>query len=114
MATKHVTHLIDDLDGSVLEDGAGKTVSYSVDGRAYEIDLSKDNASKLLDAFAPYVSAARVTHSGNSARGGRTSGPRRDVDLNAVREWARANGHTVSDRGRVAATIVEAYQAAVS
>lgn len=75
MATKHVTHLIDDLDGSVLEDGAGKTVSFSVDGRAYEIDLSKDNASKLLDAFAPYVSAARVTHSGNSARGGRTSGP---------------------------------------
>ena len=55
MATKHVTHLIDDLDGSVLEDGAGKTVSFSVDGRAYEIDLSKDNASKLLDAFAPYV-----------------------------------------------------------
>ena len=45
MATKHVTHLIDDLDGSVLEDGAGKTVSFSVDGRAYEIDLSKDNAS---------------------------------------------------------------------
>lgn len=114
MATKHLTHLIDDLDGSVLEDGAGKTVSFSLDGRAYEIDLSTENASKLLDAFAPYVNAARVTDSGSSARSGRASRPRRDVDLNAVREWARANGYTVSDRGRVAATIVEAYQAAAS
>lgn len=114
MATKHVTHLIDDLDGSVLEDGAGKTVSFSLDGRAYEIDLSTDNASELQDVFAPYVNAARTTKSESSGRGGRTSGPRRDVDLNAVREWARANGYTVSDRGRVAATIVEAYQAAVS
>lgn len=114
MATKHVTHLIDDLDGSVLEDGAGKTVSFSLDGRAYEIDLSRDNASKLHDVLAPYVNAARATRSRTSGRVGQASAPRRDVDLNAVREWARANGHTVSDRGRVAATIVDAYQAARS
>ena len=30
-----------------------------------------------------------------------------------VREWARANGHQVSDRGRVPAEVMEAYRACV-
>jgi hypothetical protein len=34
------------------------------------------------------------------------------VDLHAVREWASANGHAVAGRGRIAATIVEAFHAA--
>jgi hypothetical protein len=33
------------------------------------------------------------------------------VDTAAVREWARAHGHTVSDRGRIPRHILEAFTA---
>lgn len=112
MATKHVTHLVDDLDGSVLEDGEGKQVTFSVEGRAYEIDLSADNAAKLFEAFAPYVAAARPVSSPGARRSRRSSPRKSSVDLGAVREWARGNGHTVSDRGRVPGSIIDAYEAA--
>ena len=29
-----------------------------------------------------------------------------------IREWARKNGHQVSERGRIAATVLAAYEAA--
>lgn len=107
---KHITHLVDDLDGTVLEDGQGKQITFSVEGRAYEIDLSDRNADKFYSAIAPFVDAARsVSRGGATSR--RSRAPRRssDVDLGAVREWARVNGHTVSDRGRVPASILDAY-----
>ncbi|WP_412177047.1 histone-like nucleoid-structuring protein Lsr2 [Microbacterium testaceum] len=113
---KHITHLVDDLDGSVLEDGQGKQITFSVEGRAYEIDLSDRNADKFYSAIAPFVDAARSVSRGGGAASRRPRGARRssDVDLGAVREWARANGHTVSDRGRVPATILDAYAEANS
>ena len=30
----------------------------------------------------------------------------------AIREWARANGHKVNDRGRISKSVMEAYEAA--
>ncbi|KTR95525.1 hypothetical protein NS220_05765 [Microbacterium testaceum] len=115
MAIKHITHLVDDLDGSVLEEGEGKQITFSVEGRAYEIDLSNRNADKFYDAVAPFVDAARsVSRTATNARRPRAARRDNDVDLGAVREWARANGHTVSDRGRVPATVLEAYSAAQS
>nr|WP_285135900.1 Lsr2 family protein [Microbacterium sp. lyk4-40-TSB-66] len=115
MAMKHITHLVDDLDGTVLEDGQGKQITFSVEGRAYEIDLSDRNADKFYSAIAPFVDAARSVSRGNApARRGRPARRSNDVDLGAVREWARANGHTVSDRGRVPATILDAYTEATS
>jgi hypothetical protein len=30
----------------------------------------------------------------------------------AIREWARRNGHQVSDRGRIPSSVVEAYESA--
>ena len=114
MATRHIAQLIDDLDGTGLEEGEGKQITFSVDGRAYEIDLSTSNADSFYKALAPYVDAARSTGT-TSTRGSRqASRAKSDIDLGAVREWARANGHTVSDRGRVPATIVDAYKAATA
>lgn len=112
MATQHIAQLTDDLDGSVIENGEGKQLTFSVEGRAYEIDLSDQNADKFYKVLSPYVDAARSVKTGASARGGRPARPKSDLDLGAVREWARANGHTVSDRGRVPATIVDAFTAA--
>ena len=33
-------------------------------------------------------------------------------DYTPVREWAAQNGYTLSDRGRIPATVLEAYDAA--
>lgn len=113
MARKIVHQLVDDLDGTVLEPGEGETVLFALDGKSYEIDLTADNAQALRDAFAPYISAARRMSSGssgaNSTRGRRRGG---QTDYGPIREWAKKNGFTVSERGRVPAAIIEAYEAA--
>jgi hypothetical protein len=115
MAIKHITHLVDDLDGTVLEEGDGKHITFSVEGRSFEIDLSDRNADKFYAAVAPFVDAARPVGRSNSApRRAGSSRRSSSIDLAAVREWARANGHSVSDRGRVPASVLEAYGAANS
>ena len=59
MARRIVHQLVDDLDGTLLEVGEGETVLFSLDGAAYEIDLTDANAAALRDALAPYISAGR-------------------------------------------------------
>ena len=59
MARRIVHQLVDDLDGTVLEPGAGETVTFSLDGVAYEIDLTDDNAAAFRAAMSPYIDAAR-------------------------------------------------------
>ncbi|MFG6403542.1 MULTISPECIES: Lsr2 family protein [unclassified Microbacterium] len=113
MARRIVHQLVDDLDGTELEVGTGETVLFSLDGIAYEIDLTEENAAALRDALAPYVEAARSisrTSGGSaSARPRRRTGQR---DYSAIRAWAKENGHSVSERGRVPAAVLEAYDAA--
>lgn len=106
MARQIIHQLVDDLDGTVLPVGEGETVRFSLDGRAYEIDLSSANAQNLRDAVAPFVAAGRRQGGSASARP-RASGR----DLVAIRAWARENGFSVSDRGRIPAEIEQAYSA---
>ena len=107
MAKRVQVVLEDDIDGSP----ADETVSFALDGVSYEIDLSAGNAGKLRDQLAPWVGAAQRT-GGRKAIGKRPGsvGARRGVG--AIREWARANGHQVSDRGRVPAAVQAAYDKA--
>lgn len=111
MARKIVHQLVDDLDGSVLEIGEGETVRFSIDGAAYEIDLTDAHAVALREALSPYVTAGRRVAASGSAS---TTRKRRssNQDTAAVRVWAKANGHTVSERGRVPASVIAAYEAA--
>ncbi|WP_159499806.1 Lsr2 family protein [Microbacterium sp. 18062] len=112
MARKQFTQLIDDLDSTPIDEG-GETILFSLDGRAYEIDLSDDNAQKLRDAFAPFVSAGRsVSRPKITGRPARERSGQAKLDLADVRAWARENGHSVSDRGRIPAVVLEAYEAA--
>jgi hypothetical protein len=118
MAQQVNVKFVDDLDGS---DAAG-TVSFGLDGRAYEIDLSDDNAARLRDSLASFIAAARK--SGESAASGNRraqkmtakAGPRpQPLDREqtaAIRAWARQNGHQVSDRGRISKAVEQAFQAA--
>jgi hypothetical protein len=113
MAQKVTTHLVDDLTGDTIDDGKGQTVTFGFDGSAYEIDLTDDNAEALREAFSDYIAAARKV----SGRSGRTSGgsaPKRGnaEELGKIREWAAANGHGVSSRGRISQAVRDAYDAA--
>ncbi|MCC9054440.1 Lsr2 family protein [Microbacterium sp. F2E] len=121
MARKIVHQLVDDLDGTVLEVGSGETILFSLDGTAYEIDLTDENAAALRDALAPFIAAARSVsaraggRSGSGSSGG-SGGARRQKrsgqrDYAPVREWAAQNGYTVSERGRIPASVLEAYDA---
>ena len=109
MAQRVVVTLEDDIDGGE----AAETVSFALDGVSYEIDLSEANASKLRDDLASWIGHARRAGGRKSTstarRGGGSRGGR---DLSAIREWARKNGHTVSDRGRISADIQAAYDKA--
>jgi len=104
--------LIDDLDGSAIE-GDGGTVSFSIDGANYEIDLSAENAAALRDVFEKYVTAGRrVRRDANAGSASPARGKSDPERLKAIREWAAENGHEVSPRGRISAQVVEAYDAA--
>jgi nucleoid-associated protein Lsr2 len=108
MAQKVQVILVDDLDGGEAEE----SVSFSLDGVSYEIDLSAENAEALREAIAPWVGHARKV--GGRGRG-RTAGRGRasaKTDLGDVRAWARENGYQVSDRGRVSAEVMSAYEGA--
>ena len=111
MAQRVQIVLEDDLDGGA----AAETVTFGLDGVSYEIDLSDKNAGKLRDEFASWIGHARRSGgrrtTGRRAAGGSSSASSRR-DLSAVRAWARANGHQVSDRGRVSAAVQEAYDKA--
>ena len=105
MAQKVQVLLVDDLDGGE----ASETVSFSLDGTAYEIDLSSENANKLRKDFAQYIDRARKGGGGGRRRRART-GPGRERSAE-IRAWARQRGHKVSERGRIPATIISEYVA---
>lgn len=57
MAQLQTVVLIDDLDGTPAE----QTVTFSVDGQQYEIDLSQQNIQRLQNVLAPFITNARRT-----------------------------------------------------
>lgn len=108
-----------------LHEGEGVTegveeISFSLDGTSYELDACPEHRDQMREDFALYVGSAR-----RSGRGGGSS-PRRASrgssrpaggssdreQVQQIREWARANGHQVSERGRLSASVLEAYRAA--
>lgn len=113
MARKIMHQLVDDIDGTVLEVGDGETVRFSLDGVAYEIDLTDDNADRLRDALAPFITAGRRISAGSVERApARTQQRSGQRDYAPVRAWAAENGYEISERGRIPASILEAYEAA--
>jgi hypothetical protein len=106
MAQKVQVLLVDDLDGGE----ASETVSFSLDGTAYLIDLSSDNAGKLRKEFAQYIDHARRDGAGGRRRGRARTGPGRERSAE-IRAWAKDRGRKVSERGRIPATIIAEYEA---
>jgi len=114
VAARTVVHLIDDVDGGE----ADETVNFSLDGVDYTIDLSAGNADGLRKALAEFVGAARRAGRGGAKSATLSTGrtqvkPGGDRAQNqAIREWARRQGHQVSERGRIPANLIAQFEAA--
>ncbi len=117
MAQKTIVTVVDDLTGE--ESDEISTVEFALDGVGYVIDLTDKNAQELRDALSAYVAAARRTGGRQRGRGRQarsrsgthssSSGYNRETQR-AIRQWAKQHGHTVSDRGRLPASIVKAWE----
>lgn len=107
--------LIDDFDGTE----ASETVKFSLDGKSYEIDLSKPNANELRRTLRPYIDRSRTARRSTAARratkGSSGRGPARrseGYDRTEVRAWAKANRIKVAPRGRISNDVVEKWRKA--
>ncbi len=109
MAQKVQTLFIDDLDGSEAEG----TVRFGLDGANYEIDLNTVHAEELRSVLGRYVQAGRKV-AGATRRPGRiqSRAAANGYSTNEVRDWAKANGLEIKERGRVPADVVAKFRAA--
>lgn len=105
---KTIVQLTDDLDPS-LE--ATDTIRFGLDNVNYEIDLSDKHADELRSALDKYTAAARKAggRRGSGAPSRASSGRRQD--LSEVRQWAARNGVELNTRGRIAASVLAAFDA---
>lgn len=101
--------LSDDIDGSTEDI---ETVKFGLDGMHYEIDLSAENRQKLADELAPYITAGR-REDRRTAPPRKSSGPRpANQTVPEIRRWAKDNGFSVPDRGRLPKDVVAAWEVA--
>jgi hypothetical protein len=109
MAQRTTVTMIDDVDGSE----AAETVTFGLDGRVYEIDLSEKNAIALRRALERFVASARKSGGRAAAKGsaGYTGSGASREELQAMRKWAIENGYKVALRGRISQAIQDAYSA---
>ncbi|HKG49897.1 MAG TPA: Lsr2 family protein [Actinomycetales bacterium] len=118
MAQRTVVQLVDDIDGTQITDNHGETVTFALDGTTYQIDVTKEHAKQLREAVQVYIANGRRVGGGrgrsvgNGRSGAPRSGKRDPEQTKAIKEWARANGHQISGRGRIAQRVLDAYEAA--
>jgi Lsr2 len=112
MAQKVITEFIDDIDGSPAE----RTFTFAVDGTNYEIDLSAQNIAEFKSAIGRFIESARKVRGSSSGRRARSAGAhdgrQSREQTQAVRQWARQHGHNISNRGRIPASIQQAFDQA--
>lgn len=101
MAQRVQVILVDDVDGG----RADETVSFSLDGTRYEIDLSTARAKELRADLQRWVEKARRV--GAKPRAASRAG--KSGDVAAIRAWAKAKGLAVNERGRISAEVRQAY-----
>ncbi|MEV4538666.1 Lsr2 family protein [Asanoa sp. NPDC049518] len=114
MAKETIVKLVDDIDGST----ANQTVTFALDGVAFEIDLSDENADKLRRTLQPFVEAGtKVTADGT--RHTRTvisaQGASLREETKAIRAWgqkyaAQLGLEQVGDRGAIPQRVRDAYE----
>ena len=118
MATQTLVVVYSDLSG----DPEATTVKFGLFGTEYEVDLTAGEAEALERLLQPYLSVGRrVGGRRNATRGAvragaaspRPGGAQANTGASSkeIREWARANGHEIPDRGRIPMSVQEAFVA---
>lgn len=110
MAREEITTItyFDDITGEKLNDTDIVVRRFAINNTAYIIDLSEESAREFDETLAPYIQAARVD-TAQTQRGRRNRTHASNTNWKAIRAWAKDNGIAVSERGRVASDIVDAY-----
>lgn len=111
------TILIDDFDGKTLT-GNAKPIRVTVGDESWDVYLSSKNANALRKAVEPFVktadkaasTTARRTTKSRARRASTAAGPKHNLE--EIREWARANDIEVKNRGRIAQSVIDQYEAA--
>ena len=105
-----------DVCGETTDDPTGVTLGW---GREqWELDLCPTHNAELSQDFERWTAnARRASGRGRSSGGGGSArsgggGGASGGDVGAIREWAKANGYKVGDKGRISAEVREAYAAA--
>jgi Lsr2 len=106
MAQQVTVALEDDLEGGP----ADETVRFGLGGAEYEIDLNKKNASAFRKELAKFIEHARKAGKAPSRRTARSTSNRQQSG--DIRAWAKAQGITMSERGRIPATVIQQYETA--
>jgi len=104
LATRIVTEVRDDLDGS----DATQAVRFALDGVEYEIDLSERNANRFRQSIAEFVGHARKV-SGRRDRKPDLSVGADMSEAGPMRRWLMEYGYDVSERGRIPAWLQQVY-----
>lgn len=117
MAKKVTVQLVDDLDGSVIADRSGETIEFAVNGVDYVIDLKPHNALEFHKRIGYYIEHATRTGGRKRKTGSMPASTsavtRPDAEqTRVIRQWAFDNGYEVRERGRIPASIKEAFEAA--
>jgi hypothetical protein len=111
-----------------LEDGevsASDSVSFSYGGKTYTLDLCRKHLDEVKGALEGFASAGhsasrgargrrRATPAGRASRAARPAATPRGESQAEIREWARAQGYAVGDRGRIPGEVRTAYESAQS
>ena len=103
-----ITKLVDDLDGTTE---AEMTLTFGLDGKEYEIDLHDENYEHYYAMLELLASKGRLVVPVHNKVVSKTQGRTRE-ELVEIREWARSQGHKVSEFGRIAEDIIKAFEAA--
>jgi hypothetical protein len=103
VAKKTIVEWVDDIDGTA----ASETVTFTIDGSRYEIDLSEKNAEELRKVMSGWIEASRRS-TNHRARSARTKDD--PAEATKARKWALANGFDVGPRGRLRTEVLDAYR----
>jgi hypothetical protein len=106
MAKQVVSVFIDDLSGEELQPDNHRQIRLGVDGSEYTLDLNLAHADEFLALLRRYTQAATPIRKAPKQRQDRST------QLQMVREWAKAQGIEVAERGRISGVVLAAYEKA--
>jgi hypothetical protein len=109
-----------------LEDGdvnAAESLSFTYAGKTYTLDLCNTHFDEVKGALEGFANAGhsagrggrgrrRSATPGRATRSSRPAAAPRGESQAEIREWARAQGYAVGDRGRIPGEVRAAYEAA--